>query len=159
MILKALKSFLWSCYNSENGSRIHDLTSKSETNVRGFSILIPLLTAFIVFWYFKSKSFCWLACISKLAARHIWFRQRALSVFSLVSWWGKSHPYQIFRRCHYLPIFLFALSILCLGLRKAVWFRNRKSRDRQTGTVQGTEETQCVLWTTCPVLCPGLASG
>lgn len=60
--------------------------------------------------------------------------------FLYISWWGKSHPYQIFRR-YYLPIFLFALSILCLGLRRAVWFRNRKSRDRQTGTVQGTEET------------------
>lgn len=61
--------------------------------------------------------------------------------FPYVSWWGKSHPYQIFRSYHYLPMFLFALSILCLGLRRATQFRNRKSRDRQAATVQGTEET------------------
>lgn len=62
-------------------------------------------------------------------------------VFPCIRWWGKSHPQQIFRGYHYLPIFLFALSILCLGLGGAAWFKNRKSRDRQSGTIQGTEET------------------
>lgn len=149
MILKALKSFSWSYYNSKNGSRIHDLTSKpvtvGSTSLYSSPFWLLLLSSGTLN---QSLSADWHAFPSWLLGTFCLGNVPYL-FFPYVSWWGKSRPYQIFRRYHYLPIFLLALSILCLGLRRAVWFRNRKSRDRQTGTAQGTEETlkeeQCVL--------------
>lgn len=48
MILRALETISWSSYNCENGSRIHGLTSTRVTIGRDFTLLISLLTTFIV---------------------------------------------------------------------------------------------------------------
>lgn len=151
MILKALKRFSWSCYNSKNGSQIHDLTSYPVIIVRSFPLLIP-------FWLhllysdtlYQSLSADW-----HVSARDIWFRWLCLIWFSPISHGGENPTHSKYLEDIIICLFLFALSILCLGLRGAVWFRNRKSRYRQAGTIEGTEETLKKNNVSCVVFCFG----